>query len=174
MIQNRIGCAADFDDFYHLLEESFPTDEYRDMEGQRTLLHQKNYKLYLMKKENTLLGAAAVWMFENFVFLEHLAVRSDLRGKGLGTELLLMLRHYHTLPMCLEVELPETEIAKRRIDFYQRCGFVYNTYEYIQPAFSQKQNPVPLRIMSSGSPLNESQFYAIKATLYRDVYHVEV
>ena len=33
--------------------------------------------------------------------------------------------------ICLEVELPETELAIRRIRFYERNGLYLNSYDYI-------------------------------------------
>ncbi|MBR7146301.1 MAG: GNAT family N-acetyltransferase, partial [Oscillospiraceae bacterium] len=51
------------------------------------------------------------------------AVREDCRGSGIGSELLDELIGTLPHPICLEVEPPETEIAKRRIAFYERNGF---------------------------------------------------
>ena len=39
---------ADFDDFFALLEESFPLDEYRPYEEQRALLDDPRYCAYVL------------------------------------------------------------------------------------------------------------------------------
>ena len=52
--------------------------------------------------------------------------------------------------ICLEVELPETEMAARRIGFYERNGFYYNDYFYMQPPIAEGRNAIPLRLMTTG------------------------
>ena len=75
-------------------------------------------------------------------------------------------------PVCLEVELPQNELASRRIGFYQRNGFILNDYPYMQPPISQGRNPLPLKIMTWGKGISEEQFQRIQGALYREVYGV--
>ena len=72
--------------------------------------------------------------------------------------------------ICLEVELPEDELTRRRIGFYERNGFVFNEYPYIQPPISKGKSPVPLRIMTYGEAITRETFEAMKNVLYRSVY----
>ena len=37
----------------------------------------------------------------------------------------------------LEVEEPGTDLARRRIGFYERAGFCLNDFDYIQPDLQQ-------------------------------------
>ncbi|MCI8448180.1 MAG: hypothetical protein HFH30_07230, partial [Eubacterium sp.] len=74
--------------------------------------------------------------------------------------------------ICLEVELPENDLAKRRIRFYERNGFFLNQYPYVQPSISKGRSPIPLLIMTSGQPVSEKIFQEIKSTLYEYVYGV--
>ena len=76
--------------------------------------------------------------------------------------------------ICLEVELPEDELTKRRIGFYERNGFVFNEYPYMQPPISKGKSSVPLRIMTYGTAIPEETFEKMKQVLYRRVYKVEV
>ena len=73
-------------------------------------------------------------------------------------------------PYCLEVELPETDMARRRIGFYMRNGFFLNEYDYIQPPISKGRLPVPLRIMTSGGRITQADFEKIRTVLYKEVY----
>ena len=52
--------------------------------------------------------------------------------------------------------------------FYERLGFTFNDFEYIQPALSGKE--VELRIMATGGALSEEEFENIKKMLYGIVY----
>lgn len=74
--------------------------------------------------------------------------------------------------ICLEVEPPENEIAKRRINFYRRNGYFLNEYSYIQPSLSLGRKQVPLMIMTTESLVSEKPYEEIKSCLYHYVYHV--
>ena len=72
----------------------------------------------------------------------------------------------------MEVELPETEMAARRIGFYERNGFYYNDYFYMQPPIAEGRNAIPLRLMTTGGPLDEEEFSRMQGLLYKNVYGV--
>ena len=69
-----------------------------------------------------------------------------------------------------EVELPETEMARRRIGFYQRGGFVLNPYPYVQPPISAGRNPLPLAIMSAPRAIGPEEFEEFRRLVYTRVY----
>ena len=71
----------------------------------------------------------------------------------------------------LEVELPEDSLKKRRIGFYERHGFTFNEYPYIQPPMGEDRHEIPLRIMSAPEPLSEDEFQSVRTELYESVYH---
>ena len=71
----------------------------------------------------------------------------------------------------LEVELPEDSLKKRRIGFYERHGFAFNEYPYIQPPMGEDRHEIPLRIMSAPEPLSEDEFQSVRTELYESVYH---
>ena len=72
--------------------------------------------------------------------------------------------------LCLEVEPPEDELTRRRIAFYERNGFIYHDFAYMQPALSKGQNTIPLKIMTTGDKLDKTAFEEIKELLYSQVY----
>ena len=71
----------------------------------------------------------------------------------------------------LEVELPEDSLKKRRIGFYERHGFTFNEYPYIQPPMGEDRHEIPLRIMSAPEPLSQDEFQSVRTELYKSVYH---
>ena len=159
----------EFDAVYAIMEQSFPVEEYRSYEGQKALLKKPAYRIYAAKEERKILGFAAVWQLENWLFLEHLAVATQHRNRGIGAEILRFLAEKRC---CLEVELPETDLARRRIGFYQRNGFFLNHYPYMQPSLGEGRSPVPLQIMTSGSTITPEEFARLKELLYTRVYEV--
>ena len=166
----------EFEQVYRIMEASFPPDEHRPYEEQQELMENLNYQIYVVKEADNFLeiqGFMAVWQFDGLSFIEHFAVDSKYRNTGLGSRMLCEIREHLTGRICLEVELPENDMAKRRIEFYQRNGLYYNDYPYIQPAISKSRNPIPLRIMTSGGVVSQGEYQEIRDILYREVYRVE-
>lgn len=175
---------TDFLEIYRIMQASFPDDEYRPYNEQLDLFQEPEYRIYYMpvagldrpgnnSDGNFTMKAAgflAVWEFEVFIYIEHFAVDQALRNSGTGSAMLRDLVGKYQKPICLEVELPEDELTRRRIGFYERNGFVFNEYPYIQPPISKGKPPVPLRIMTYGSGITRETFEKMKEVLYRRVY----
>ena len=156
---------TNFPEIYRIMQASFSDDEYRPYDEQLALFEEPEYRIYYMPA-----GFLAVWEFESFIYIEHFAVDPALRNSGTGSAMLQELVKQYRKPICLEVELPEDELTRRRIGFYERNGFVFNEYPYIQPPISKGKSPVPLRIMTYGEAITRETFEAIKNVLYRSVY----
>ncbi len=162
----------DFDTIYHLMEVSFPSDEYRTYEEQKALLSNPVYNIYVLYDESQDVKAfIVVWEFNKFAFIEHFVVNPEHRNGGIGANMLNELVELLGKTVCLEVEPPETEMASSRSGFYKRNNFFINEYPYIQPPISQGKNAIPLIIMTSGSKVDEETFEQIKRTLYTEVYN---
>ena len=74
-------------------------------------------------------------------------------------------------PACLEAELPETELAARRIGFYERHGFTVNAdYSYFQPALAPGGDPLPMHLLTTGGARTVSELRAIETLLHTRVY----
>ena len=164
----------DFDQVWKIMEISFPPEERRKREKQRELLEKEEYLLYGVKQGENLLGFLAAWELGDFLFMEHFAISPEARNSGLGHRMLQELQAKGHQKIVLEVELPEKELARRRIRFYERNGFFYNEYPYEQPAMSEDSHAIPLRIMSAGEPLTEEAFYRVREVLYRRIYGCRV
>lgn len=160
----------DFDTIFSLMEVSFPKDEYRTRDEQLALFDRPQYRVYLYCVEGAIRGFAAVWTLDGVCFLEHLAVDPRFRSHGIGGRILRELLALYGGRVCLEVELPETELAVRRIGFYERLGFSLNRYPYLQPAMSKGQNAVPLWIMTSWGRIEREEFETLRDLLYHEVY----
>ncbi len=165
--------TKDFDKVYSLMQESFPPDERRTYEEQKALLNDQHYCIYTLQtpKAESIKAFIAIWRFNDFAFAEHFAVNPIYRNSGTGSAILREITKSLPCLLCLEVELPENELSKRRIDFYKRNGFFLNPYPYIQPPISNGRSPVPLMIMTYGCEVTEQKFKELKAVLYKYVYN---
>lgn len=161
----------DFDKIYDIMEMSFPRDEYRDYDEQKALLKNPSYSIYVLYNENQDIKAfISVWELNEFSFIEHFAVHPDYRNRGIGAYMLNEVVELLSNTVCLEVELPVTEIASRRIGFYKRNNFHLNEYPYMQPPLSQGK-AIPMFIMTSSRKVDKHLFESIKDTLYAKVYN---
>ena len=164
-----------FKDLFEIMDYSFPRNERRDMDEQLALFDDGRYKVACQYGDDGKLRAfMAYWELDGVTYLEHFAVARTLRGAGLGGAFLDELLKGLKPPVCLEVELPETDIAARRIAFYRRHGFILNDYDYIQPPLGKGRVPQPLKVMSYGAPLSRGQFEDIRGKIYAAVYKADI
>ena len=162
----------DIDGIYAIMEASFPSDERRPKAEQTSLFDNPLYSVYVYKEENEIIGFIAIWEFSDFIFTEHLAVDQKHRNKKIGSALITYIAEKYGKRICLEVEPPIDSITERRVRFYERLGFYFNDYSYVQPPISKGKESIPLFIMSTRSHLNKSEFDKTRDTLYEKVYGV--
>ncbi|GAB1534598.1 hypothetical protein ADMFC3_02290 [Geovibrio sp. ADMFC3] len=133
---------------YELMKNSFHPAEIRSYEKALEILDNPEYSLYTAG-EGKFDGILGVWNFEEFIFMEHLAVQPHTRGTGLGTSMMKEFLASCTKPAILEVEDEDSDIAKRRIGLYERLGFFLTDFGYIQPVMQKGETArIPLKIMS--------------------------
>lgn len=161
----------DFDEMFDIMCSSFPAEERRSYKEQKALLSNPKFTIYVMRNEEAIMGFITLWRLDGFDFIDHFAVNPIFRNKGVGAKLLRELAVQRDGRLCLEVETPESEIAERRIHFYERNGFYLNRYPYTMPPMSEGKPPVPMLIMTSGGEITEDEFETVKNELYREVYH---
>ena len=166
----------DFDTIFTIIEKSFPLNEYRTYQKQKELFNNKRYQVYLSFNSNNeeVNGFVSVWNFDSFTFIEHLAILPNYRNQGIGSKILAELNKKFFNQLCLEVELPNNQIAKRRIEFYKRNGFHVNNYPYAQPPYLEGANEIPMYLMTNQRAINIDEFKRFKATLYKEVYNIDL
>ena len=169
----QIISNEDFNNAYSIMVSNFPEDERRSYEAQKSLFAEKNYYLKVEKDErDNIIALISYWMFDDFIFIEHLAVCDEYKGKGLGSAILKQFIQQSNLPVIAEIEPPQiTETATRRWLFYERLGFNLNLYEYFQPPYKKTKKAVELKISSYPKSLSQQEFEKVKNTLYKKIYH---
>ncbi len=156
-----------------LFISAFPKEERRDVSLQREYTDfNKLFHNNLLLVNQEPVGFISYWNFEDFLYIEHFAIDETKRNGGYGRKVLEHLEKNTKLPIVLEVELPENEISKRRIEFYQRQGFKLVKETYYQPPYRKEDNYLPMMIMMNADSDTVS-FEHIKSTLYKKVYGVK-
>ncbi|MCM1484476.1 MAG: GNAT family N-acetyltransferase [Muribaculaceae bacterium] len=160
---------GELSELYHT---SFPPEERREwndiLERSESQSCPLEFLVIIYRRE--VAGMITCWHLPGFDYVEHFAVKSSLRGKGIGADAIRKLvARAGGVPIVLEVE-PATDgpIAARRIRFYERCGFTGHTeFKYIQPPYAPGLPPVRLMLMSSSSGLDIGR---VAAVLHKEVY----
>ncbi|KOS60243.1 GNAT family N-acetyltransferase [Lysinibacillus agricola] len=164
----------EFDKIFALMEASFPESERRTYAGQKELLTDPHYRFITETDNNNQIEAfLAAWEFPLFRFVEHIAVDPIMRGSGIGGKIMATYIEESKKPILLEVEYPDTELAQRRIGFYERLGFRLNPFDYVQPPLQKGQDDLPLKIMSYPQLLTDGEFALYREILYSNVYKVK-
>ncbi len=162
-----------FDEIFPLLESAFPENELREKERQKAMLQKACYRLYGVRKNGKFAAVFAAWEIEDFLYIEHFAVKEEYRNGGYGGKLLDAFLAEKGKPTVLEVEEPEDELTRRRIGFYERHGFMFNGYPYLQPPMRQGQDVLPLKLMTKPSAIDEATYKRYKRLIHRIVYQYE-
>jgi len=153
-----------------LFEEAFPEQERPPFSSLR---HRDAGKFHFLVAENgdDPVGILTYWTFDELVYVEHFAIAEELRNQGLGKAVFLNFLSQQTEQVVLEVEVPNTEEADHRVEFYASMGFFQNPQPYVQPSYHDDNRTVPMIIMSKYE-LDDDEFSEIKALLYREVYGI--
>ena len=124
-------------------------------------------------EDGKFVGFMSYWNFDGYTYIEHFAVSPELRGRNIGRAMMEYVFKAVNNNVLIEVELPETEMARRRIGFYKRLGFCpHHDIEYIQPPYSDGLSPLPLMLMTHGN-VDMSDWQRTVAPMLREVYRYD-
>jgi len=144
-----------FHSAWELYLSAFPRNERRELEVQEKIFSNKDYFFEVIVIDEQFIGFLAWWEFEDLRYIEHFATLDQYRGKGYGRKILKQFISENTKQTILEVELPNSEIDKRRIGFYERLNFKLNLYKYEQMPYRINGEKVELLIMSCPKTIDE-------------------
>jgi len=153
-----------------LYQEAFERRERRDhLAGP---LDNPLFHLLAILRRGDFAGFVAVWRFETFVFVEHLATVAAVRGLGIGGDVIALVVQNAPLTVLETERMEESPLARRRLAWYRRHGFQVNPQPYFQPAYGPGLPEVPMHFLSHPRMLAAGEFEAVVQTLRREVYGV--
>lgn len=107
-----------------LMVKDFPNDELKPFEMIKTFIIEDKSIALGYYENDVLKGYATVLYAGNSLLLDYFAIISDYRGRGYGTCFLSELKDYFKNYdfLLIEAENNESVTARKRIEFYKRCG----------------------------------------------------
>jgi ribosomal protein S18 acetylase RimI-like enzyme len=136
-----------FNNIYQLYQEAFPEDERRSLAQLINCFNNTKYKLTGFWLTNNFVGFIEYWNFDSFIFVEHIAVSENFRGKSIGKKIMQTILK-QDIPIYLEIELAIDEISKKRLGFYQNLNFEKLPIKYFQPAYSSEKRSIEMHLMA--------------------------
>ena len=160
---------------FAILEYSFPETERRGFSEHFAELKKSSFRSAVISENGEIRGFINFRVLSRLIFIEHFAIASEFRKKGLGTAALKeLLSKTGNFPVILEVEPAKTsETARRRIEFYKRLEFFENNGEYYQPPFGKDGKPLRLMLLSYPERLSDGEFYLCAEVIYREAYETD-
>ncbi|MEW5560313.1 GNAT family N-acetyltransferase [Enterobacter asburiae] len=148
----------------NLYSHAFPWHEQREDVAKRQALAHPDYALEAWYDGDIFVGLSGTWRFGDYGYIEHLAIDDSLRGQGYGKRLLarLLARNPRTL---LEIDPLTTDIAHKRLRFYQSMGFVANDYAHTHPSYHDGIADHELMVLSYPQPLAEEEYQRFRKDL---------
>ncbi len=136
-----------FERAYALYQDSFPLHEQRLVRHQKLALMQEDYHFDLIMEQNALVGILLYWETEAFIYVEHFAIIPQKRGHGCGSRVLTLLCK-GAKPVVLEIDPPVDKLSTRRRHFYEKAGFLSNSFHHIHPPYRSGNQGHELLVMS--------------------------
>lgn len=152
VVLERIQSVAHsyLEDLLPLYLNSFPWEERRELNALLKMLNEPEMYFSAVTIESQLAGLVIFWKFAAFLYIEHLAVCLNQRGKGIGERVLRLLQKEGS-PILLEVEITFDEESTQRVAFYNKSGFSSLPVDYRQPPYREGESLLPMMLFSDRS-----------------------
>lgn len=169
----KIKSKSEFEEIKSLYLSAFPPYERREFSEfiKQSKIDECNVNYILADLK--IAGFIILWVFTDFVFIEHFAVKSHLRRLGIGEKALAEVNRLYQKNIILETELPTDEITSHRIEFYERNGFYQLDKTYFQPSYGGNKPEVELKLMILNKTLTDSELDQIIKTIRKKVYQTQ-
>ncbi|MDH6358100.1 GNAT family N-acetyltransferase [Parabacteroides sp. PF5-9] len=153
---------------------SFPVEERRDFYLIRELIDKKScFTVYVLLRDDSYVGFITAWELADFVYIEHFAIDESARNDGVGGKALKEFMKVNNRAVVLEVEMPNDEMSRRRVGFYERLGYVLDDHIYFQPPYRVGDSWFEMRLMTYGMTHMHDRFDEIKTFIYTEVYGIK-
>ena len=147
-----------FDEAWEIYEQSFPIFEQRLLADQVKAMTHLDFSFTVIVEKQKVVAIVGYWTFNEYMYIEHLAVHPSMRGRQIGSTLLKELSQQGKT-MILEINPPVDDISIRRLKFYETVGFKLNSYSHVHPPYRQNYEGHELKVLSYEDPISPKIFH---------------
>jgi ribosomal protein S18 acetylase RimI-like enzyme len=156
-----------------IYESAFPIEEKRPLEKHIKLMRENPlFRFYAAMNAEKVIGMSVLWELGDFAYIDYLAVAQDDRNKGYGKLIVKQLQHLYNGLMVLEVEMPDKDLAKRRIKFYTQLGFNLLDFPYFMPKYNNPKEVFPMLLMSFPNTIDKNMFEYVMRQIHLNAYQI--
>ncbi len=132
---------------FSLYESSFPEEERRSFSQLQKCFSKSNYRLEAFFQSDIFVGFVEYWLFDTFVFIEHISVSEENRGKTIGKSIMKKIL-WMNYPVFLEIELLTNDVSIRRFNFYKSLNFKKTDIQYFQPSYATGKKSLEMLLLA--------------------------
>lgn len=151
-----------------IYEDSFPHFEKRLFTDQQRAMADERFHPTGVMEDGQIVGMVFYWLFDQFAYIEHLAIAKNRRGQNYGTRILEQFCQQHPRVL-LEIDPPIDEVSIKREHFYHRLGFHSTPFAYTHPSYRTENLPHTLSIMSYPDEINEENFQNFYKLMFNEI-----
>lgn len=152
-----------WDQVWRLYIDSFPDFERRRISSHSRACEDNQFHTCIAVENGNLLALFFFWKFDDYIYIEHLAVLPSLRGKNIGSTILTdFFSQNPGKKIILEIDPPVDEISIRRQAFYENLGFYANDFSFTHPSYAKNGHEHELKILSYPGAISEEEFEKFK------------
>jgi ribosomal protein S18 acetylase RimI-like enzyme len=145
---------------WRLYTESFPEHERRRISSHARAVEDPNFQTKVVIENGNLLAILFYWTLgDDRIYIEHLAVNPQMRGRNIGSTILRnFMAQNPDGTMIVEAGAPSDETSRRRAAFYTKAGFIDTGFVYNHPSYCKNGLRHDLSVLSRPAPISEEEF----------------
>lgn len=141
---------------WNLYEESFPIAERRKLEDHLRACENNHFYPLSVWEDSELLGIVFYWEWNNYRYIEYLAVSPMFRNLGYGAQIIKQIKD-SKYTIVLEIDPLVNDLSVRRLQFYERAGFELTPYRFMHLPYRINGKPQELLILSYPQMITKEQ-----------------
>lgn len=148
--------SKQWEEVWSLYENSFPVAERRKLEDHLRACENELFHPASIWEDDQFIGIVFYWQWNNYRYIEYLAVAPELHGHGYGSRIMKQIRD-SKYTIILEIDPLINELSVRRLQFYERAGFTLTPYRFMHLPYRLDGKPQELLILSYPQMITKEQ-----------------
>lgn len=154
---------------WDIYQKSFPPTEMRTLTNLKNILQGDHCRLVSYNDGDSVVGFILFWEYEHFIYIEFFATNPEMRNSGMGSYILRDFISEQTKTIILEIDQISNDISRRRCGFYQREGFILNSFTHTPPAYNNKNVNLDMHIMVYGREITQQEYDNFNKILIQEI-----